>query len=450
MNNSLLQSDSELFTHLQNEEIRQRQQLQMIPSENYVSKSVLNVVGSILMNKYSEGQPNKRYYQGNANIDQIELLAKQRALSLFKLDTQEWDVNVQAVTGSIANLAVLSALLEPGDRILSMYLYDGGHLSHGWQLQDGKKVSFSSKIFDVHYYRVDPKTEKFNYDDVEKVATEIKPKLIITGGTAYPSEIDYGKMRQISNQVGAFYLADVAHEAGLIAAGVNKSPFEDADIVTMTTRKTLRGPIGALIFSRREDNQTYHSKIGLNSKIDKAVFPGLQGGPMNHSIAGIAACLFEASQSSFTQYAKQILVNAKRLAEKLGNYGFRIVSGGTEKHLVLIDLSNKNCKGKNFALALEKVNIVVNANTHPREQGSPFNPTGLRLGTPAITSRGMKENDMDQIADWINQVMDLIKDAPENFEELKAFLNQPNDELNRIASEVKSFALQFPVPGLDD
>lgn len=450
MNNSLLQSDSELFTHIQNEEIRQRQQLQMIPSENYVSKSVLNAVGSILMNKYSEGQPNKRYYQGNTNIDQIELLAKKRALDLFKLDNQEWDVNVQAVTGSIANLAVLSALLEPSDRILSMYLYDGGHLSHGWQLPDGKKVSFSSKIFDIHYYRVDPKTEKFNYDEVEKVAIEVKPKLIITGGTAYPGEIDYRRMRQISDQVGAFYLADVAHEAGLIAAGVNKSPFEYADVVTMTTRKTLRGPIGALIFSRREDNQTYHSKIGLNTKIDKAVFPGLQGGPMNHSIAGIAACLYEANQSSFTQYAKQILLNSKRLAEKLSNYGFRIVSGGTDKHLVLIDLSNKNCKGKNFAFALEKVNIIVNANTHPREQGSPFNPTGLRLGTPAITSRGMKEDDMNKIANWINQTMELIKDAPKNFEEFKTFLQQPNTQFDQVANEVKTFALEFPVPGLDN
>ncbi len=454
----LLQTDQELAQMIKNEQQRQKEQLQLIPSENYTSKAVQEAVGSVLMNKYSEGQPGKRYYQGNQHIDDIELLAKERALRLYNLDPAEWDVNVQAVTGSVANLAVLSALLDPGDKILSMFLYDGGHLSHGWQLPDGKKVAFSSKVFDVSYYRVDPQSERFDYNEIQKQSQDVRPKLVISGGTAYPPEIDHERMAHIAHEVGALYLADIAHEAGLVAAGVNASPFAHADVVTMTTRKTLRGPIGAMIFSRREDTaEQYsgdaalqHGRPGFNESINRAVFPGLQGGPMNHSIAGIAACLQEALQPEFHDYAQQVVTNAKYLANALVGYGFHIVSGGTEKHLVLIDLQNKETRGRNFALALEKANIIANANTHPNEQGSPFYPSGLRLGTPAVTSRGMKEPEMEQIAVWINQVMEIIKGTPLKLGEFMDELEKRKPALRVIAEDVKTLTSHFPVPGIDE
>ncbi|MCA9389999.1 serine hydroxymethyltransferase [candidate division WWE3 bacterium] len=445
----LHEHDNELATLISQEQERQKLQLQLIPSENYVSKNVLEAVGSVVMNKYSEGQPRKRYYQGNDNIDGIELLAKKRALELYGLDPEEWDVNVQAVTGSVANLAVLSALLEPGDRILSMYLYDGGHLSHGWQLPDGKKVSFSSRIFDVSYYQVDKQSERFDYNEIERIAQEVKPKLIISGGTAYPPEIDYERMAHIAHEVGAYYLSDIAHEAGLVAAGVNAAPFPYADVVTMTTRKTLRGPVGAMIFSRREDNQSYHSREGFNDRINRAVFPGLQGGPMNHSIAGIAACLKEASTNEFRSYAKQVVSNAIFLASELDGYGFHIVSGGTEKHLILIDLQNKNTRGRNFAIALEEANIITNANTHPNEQGSPFYPSGLRLGTPAVTSRGMKEPEMEKIASWINTIGGIVNGMPLKLGEFSKELEKEKTTLHQIAHEVAQMTANFPVPGID-
>lgn len=445
----LEQVDNELATIIKHEKERQKEQLQLIPSENYVSKAVLDAVGSVLMNKYSEGQPGKRYYQGNQYIDQVESLAKSRALTVFGLDPQIWDVNVQAATGSVANLGVLTALLEPGDKILSMFLYDGGHLSHGWQLPDGKKVSFSSRIFDVSYYRVSSDSERFDYDDIQRQAEELKPKLIISGGTAYPPEIDYERMAAIAHKVGAYYLADIAHEAGLVAAGVNASPFAYADVVTMTTRKTLRGPVGALIFSRREDSTAEHGREGFNDRINKAVFPGLQGGPMNHSIAGIATCLREAMTEEFREYSRQVVINAKYLATILKGYGFHVVSGGTEKHLVLIDLSNKSTKGKNLALALEKANIIANANTHPNEKGSPFSPSGLRLGTPAVTSRGMKEPEMEQIANWVNDVMESIKGTPEKYSDFEKALEPLLPQLEKIGEDVKALTTKFPVPGIE-
>jgi len=446
---NLEQTDADLANIIKHEQQRQKEQLQLIPSENYVSKAVLEAVGSVLMNKYSEGQPGKRYYQGNQYIDQVESLAKSRALAAFSLDPQVWDVNVQAATGSGANLAVLSALLEPGDKILSMYLYDGGHLSHGWQLPDGKKVSFSSRIFDVSYYRVEAGSERFDYDDIQRQAEEVRPKLIISGGTAYPPEIDYERMAAIAHKVGAYYLADIAHEAGLVAAGVNSAPFEYADVVTMTTRKTLRGPIGALILSRREDAAEQQGRDGFNETINRAVFPGLQGGPMNHSIAGIAVCLKEAMTDEFKQYARQVVINAKYLATILKDFDFHIVSGSTEKHLVLIDLTNKGTKGKNLALALEKANIIANANTHPNEKGSPFSPSGLRIGTPAVTSRGMKESEMEMIGNWINQVMEMIKGTPEKFSEFEKALEPLLPQLEKIGEDVKSLTAKFPVPGID-
>ena len=392
---TLSTTDPELFDLLQKEEARQDKDSAVIPSENFVSESVREAVGSVLMNKYSEGYPHKRYYQGNQHIDQIESLAQTRALSLFKLDPSAWHVNVQAVTGSIANLAVLTGLLELGDPILSMSLYDGGHLSHGWRLPEGKPISLTSRLFDSHFYHVDPKTHLFDYDEIAKLALKLKPKLIISGGTAYPREINHQKLREVADSVGAYYLADIAHEAGLVAAGVNSSPFPHAHVVTMTTRKTLRGPIGALIFSQAE----------LAKKIDFAVFPGLQGGPQNHSIAGIGVALHEASKPEFKEYSKQVIDNAVALAAELDKLGFDLVSGGTDKHLVLIDLRNKGISGKDAALQLEKVGIIANKNTVPGETSKPWNPSGLRLGTPAMTTKGWKEADFKKLAQKISAVL---------------------------------------------
>ena len=417
----LKKADPELATLIKREQKRQRYQLQMIPSENYVSKAVLEAVGSVLMNKYSEGQAFKRYYQGNTYIDQIETLVKKKALKAFGLNQEEWGVNVQPANGSVANLAVYSALIKPGDKMMGMFLYDGGHLSHGWQLPDGKKVSFTSQIYTPSYYHVDINSGRFNYDEVEKTVLKEKPQIIISGGTAYPREIVHSRMQKIARKVGAYYLADIAHEAGLVLAGVNKSPFPYADVVTMTTRKTLRGPIGAMIFARKD----------LIDKIDRAVFPGLQGGPLNHSIAGIGVALHEAMRPKFKKYAAQAIANAKKLAQGLIKRGYHVCSGGTDKHLILVDLRSKGLSGKESALALEKANIIVNKNTVPGETGKPWNPSGIRLGTPSLTSRGMEEKEMLKIAAWINE----------------ALMSQENDRvIRKVAVEVKKLCRQFPIP----
>ncbi|NTV31305.1 serine hydroxymethyltransferase [candidate division WWE3 bacterium] len=421
---NLINEDQELYTLIESEEHRQREQLEMIPSENYVSLAVREAVGSPLMNKYSEGQAFKRYYQGNEFIDYIEDLTKKRALGVFNLDPELWGVNVQAVTGSVANLSVYNALLQPGDTIMSMFLYDGGHLSHGWKLPNGKPVSMTSKVYHPVYYYVDPQTRWFNYDEVEKIALEHKPKIIISGGTAYPREIDYKRMKEIADKVGALYMADVAHEAGLIAGGANKSPFPYADIVTMTTRKTLRGPIGAMIFAKKEYIEA----------INSSVFPGLQGGPMNHSIAGIAVALKQAAQPEFKEYTKQIVENAQSLAQELVDRGYDVCTGGTDKHLVLIDLRNLDITGTDAAVALEKANIIVNKNTVPNDSAKPWNPSGIRIGTPAITSRGIKKDEMTKIANWMHL----------------AIMNREDEKmLEELKTQVRDFALTYPVPGLD-
>jgi glycine hydroxymethyltransferase len=412
-----------IFTYIKAEEGRQLRQLQMIPSENIVSTNVMKAVGSVLMNKYAEGQPFKRYYQGNENIDKIESLVEQRALEAFGLNEDEWGVNVQPPTGSFANLAVYNAFLSHGDKIMSMYLYDGGHLSHGWKMSEEKKVSFSAKYLNSVFYHVNPDTEVFDYDEIEKMALIEKPKMIISGGTAYPREIDYKRMGEIAKKVGAYYMADVAHEAGLIAGGANSSPFKYADFVTMTTRKTLRGPIGAMIFCKKQ----------YLEEIDKSVFPGLQGGPMNHSIAGIGVALGEALQPEFKEYAKQVVVNAQVLASELAKKGLRIVSGGTDKHLVLIDLRGiglaDGVGGVEVALALEGASIIVNKNTIPNDTGKPWRPSGIRLGTPSLTSRGMKEKEMIKIAGWISEII----------------MDWENVQLiAKTKKEVEDFALGFP------
>lgn len=398
---NLQQTDPAIYKLIKAEEKRQSKDLEMIPSENFVSDAVREAVGSVLMNKYSEGQPFKRYYQGNQFIDQIEALVEERALQVFGLSEADWHVNVQAVTGTIANFAVYAALLNPGDKMLGMSLYDGGHLSHGWKLPDtGKPISFTSRLYDTHFYSVDPQTKVFDYDQILAIAKKLKPKILISGGTAYPRQIDHARMRTIADLVGAIYMADVAHEAGLIAGGANASPFPHAHVVTMTTRKTLRGPIGAMIFASKK-------LLGeeVAEKIDFAVFPALQGGPQNHSIAGIGVALHEALQPAFKDYASQVVKNAQVLAHELINAGFDVVTGGTDKHLVLVDLRSRGWSGKDAALALEKIGIIANKNTVPGETASPWNPSGLRLGTPALTTRGMKESDMVKIAQQITETL---------------------------------------------
>jgi len=434
-----------IFELIKKEKLRQKEQLQMIPSENYASAGVMKAVGSCLMNKYAEGLAGKRYYQGNKNVDEIERLCQKRALEAFGLSEDKWGVNVQALSGSPANLGVYNGLLEPGDKILSMYLPDGGHLSHGWQIKD-KKITLVSKIWKIGFYGVDKKTLVFDYKEIEKKALKFRPKMIICGGTAYPREIDHRSMGKIAKKVGAFYLADVAHEAGLIVGKANKSPFADADVVTMTTHKTLRGPRGALIFGKRK----------LMDKINSSVFPGMQGGPHIHSMAGIAVALKEVKTESFAKYAKQVVKNAQILAKELKKTGLKVVSGGTDKHLVLLDLRSVGVSGWIAAWALEAVGIIVNRNTVPFETASPYYPSGLRMGTPALTSRGMKEKEMKIIAGWIIEVIETMKQEklPEDKDKRKEFVKNFKQRIFKdkfllgIGKQVKELAIKYPVPGV--
>ena len=411
-----------IFELIEREGKGQSDTLMMIPSENYTYQEVRNAVGSILMHKYAEGYPGKRYYQGNKIVDEVEDLCRVRALEAFNLDPEKYHVNVQPHSGCEANLAVYNTLLTPGDKILALYLPDGGHLSHGWQTAD-KKLTLVSKIFEVQFYKVDPETKLLNYDEIEKQALEFRPKLIISGGTAYPREIDYKRMGEIAKKVGAYYLADVAHEAGLIAAGVLTAPFEYADMVSMTTHKTLRGPRGAIVICKKE----------LGHQLDMAVMPGLQGGPHLHTIAGIAIALEKTKTKEFKDYAFQTVKNAKKLAEVLKDGGLKIISGGTDKHLVLIEVQTG--KGGEIAQALEDVGIIVNKNTVPGEKGSPVHPSGVRLGTPAVTVRGMKEGEMEEIGGYILTVIEVVR-SKENYEKV----------IKEVEEKVRALARKFPIP----
>ncbi|KXK25970.1 MAG: Serine hydroxymethyltransferase [candidate division WS6 bacterium OLB20] len=421
----------------------------MIPSENFASKAVREAVGSVFMHKYSEGYPFKRYYEGNYNIDDLEELAKTRAAELFSIP-DDWSVNVQALSGSPANLAVYLGLLKPGDTIMGMYLPDGGHLSHGWSYEPkekqnpaelkyeggSRKVNVTSQFYRSVQYKTDPETQLLDYDVIEKIALDEKPKLIVTGGTAYPREIDYRRMKAIAEKAGAYYLADIAHEAGLVSAGVNASPVGIADVVTFTTHKTLRASRGAIILGRSE----------LMKQIDRAVFPGLQGGPHNHSIAGIAVGLHEAMQPEFKVYAQQVVTNAQTLAKALAEHNFSIVSGGTDKHLVLIDLTGKGVFGRKYARALDYAGIIANMNTMPQETRPPADPSALRVGTPWITTRGLKEEHMWQIADWMNRVMEQVAgyDSELEFEDFDKRAAS-DKELAGIADEVRSLCKKYPL-----
>ncbi len=446
---NLKNQDSEVYEILKAEENKQQYKLSMIPSENFTSKAIREVVGSVFMNKYSEGYSAARYYEGNYNIDELEDLACERASELFELP-KDWRVNVQPLSGSPANLAVYFALLDPGDKIMSMYLPDGGHLSHGWSYGKGKsvsegliyrggkrKVSVVSRVWNIVQYKTDSDTHLFDYEALEEIAVREKPRLIITGGTAYPREIDYKKMASIANRVGAYYMADIAHEAGLIATGVNKSPVGLADVVTMTTHKTLRCNRGAMILSNKV----------LMKKINRAVFPGLQGGPHNHSIAGIAVGLKEAMKPEFRAYCVKIVKNAQKLATELKKYKFNLVSGGTDKHLILIDLTNKGVFGKKYARALDYAGIIANKNSMPGEDRSPSDPSALRMGTPWVTTRGMGEKEMELVAKWMDKVMKICQDVGYKDLDFSKFDKKVDDDerILAIADEVKGLCLKFPL-----
>lgn len=379
---------SKVLDLIQQENNRQANTIRLIASENYASPEILSALGSSLTNKYSEGYPHHRYYEGQEFIDQIELLAIENAKQLF----QAKFANVQAYSGSPANLAVYLALLNPNDTILGLALSSGGHLTHG------HKVSISGKWLNSISYGLT--TDGYiDYDQIEQLAQEHKPKLIISGHSAYPRQVDFKKIGDIAKSIGAYHLADISHISGLVATGIHPHPFPDADIITTTTHKILRGPRGALIMTNDAD---------LAQRIDKAVFPGLQGGPHNNNIAGIAIALEDALKPEYTDYCKQVILNAKALDKAMQDRGFEIVSGGTENHLLLLDLRNKNIDGDTLSKALNKVNIETNKNTIPFDTASPFKPNGIRLGTPAVTTLGLKEQDMETIAEFISQVVDNI------------------------------------------
>jgi glycine hydroxymethyltransferase len=411
----LKKQDSQIAKLIRLETERQKTSLEMIPSENHCSPAVREALGSILADKYTEGYPGKRYYNGCKYYDIIEDLCRERAKKLFGVE----HANVQPYSGSPANAAVYMAVCEPGDTIMGMALPMGGHLTHGW------KVNFSAKFFKSVQYGVDEKTHLINYGEIEKLARESKPKLIWVGATAYPRVFDWKKLGEIADSVSAYLAADIAHIAGLVAGGAHPSPVPYAHIVSTTTHKTLRGPRGGIIMVTKKG---IGKDPDLPKKIDKAVFPGLQGGPHQNAIASIAVCLKEASTPAFKKYTHQVVKNAQALAEALKKHGFNLISNGTDNHLLLIDLRNKNIVGADVANILEEAGITVNKNSIPYDTAGPFNPSGIRMGTPAITTRGMKEKEMKKIAGWINEVISSPK------------------SVKKIREEVKKLCKKFPLP----
>lgn len=407
------QQDSEIYEAIEREKKRQAEGIELIPSENYTSGAVMEACGSILTNKYSEGYPGKRYYGGQENIDTIENIAINRAKELFGAE----HVNVQPYSGSPANTAVYFALLEFGDTVMGLKLDHGGHITHGLP------IAFSGKSYNFAQYEVNVETGRIDMEEVRKMAHEHKPKLMIAGFTAYPRDIEWKKFKEIADEVGAITMADISHTAGLIAGGALESPVPYFDVITTTTHKTLRGPRGAMIMCKEK-----YAKA-----IDRAVFPGLQGGPHEHAIAGKAIAFKEALQPEFKQYAQQVINNAKHLANELIKRNFKLVSDGTDTHLILADITNKGVAGKVAQDTLDEVGITLNKNTVPGDPRPPMDPSGIRLGTPAVTTRGMKEAEMEKIADWIDRTLKNVGNE---------------EELKKIKGEVKEVCLGFPVPGI--
>jgi glycine hydroxymethyltransferase len=416
--------DKEIERLIAAETKRQREGLEMIPSENHTSAEVLKALGSRLTDKYSEGYPGIRYYGGCEFVDQVENLARDRAKALFGTS----HANVQPYSGSPANMAVYYATCDPGDTVMGLELYFGGHMTHGL------KVNFSGTIYHSVQYRTG-KDGFLDYDELVKMAKEHKPKLLVVGATAYPRIYDWQRLREAADACGAFLLADISHIAGLVVAGEHPSPVGIADVVTTTTHKTLRGPRGAIILCNGNPSnplkKAERTKENLPTLIDRAIIPGLQGGPHNHQTAAIAVALREAATPEFKEYGKQVVKNAKRLAERLMSKDYQLVTGGTDNHLLLIDLTNKDVIGKDAESALGKAGITVNKNTVPFDPRPPFNPSGIRLGTPALTTRGLKEAEMDKVADWIDAAIKARDD---------------DKKLATIHEEVREFTKAFPLP----
>jgi glycine hydroxymethyltransferase len=440
---TLKETDPEIYELIQKEKERQFIGLELIASENYASRSVLEICGSVLSNKYSEGQPGARYYGGNQYIDQLENLAKKRALQAFKLNPDHWGANVQAFSGSPANFSIYTALLEPGERLLGMHLYSGGHLTHGFRIE-GKNISASAKFFSSDFYYVDEKTGIIDYEGMEKKVLEFKPKILICGGSCYNRDIDYARFRKAADSVGAYLMADIAHTAGLIAGGELSSPFEFADIVVTTTHKSLRGPRGSIIFS----NKGKHPDI--SDKIDFAVFPMLQGGPHNYKSAAIAAQMKEVMSPQFKEYAAQVRKNARRLEEGLIKGGNKVI-GKTENHLVVWDVRPWGLTGNKVQKGLDLVHITTNKNTIVGDK-SAMNPGGVRLGTCALTTRGMKENEMDQVAEFLTRFSKIGSELSKSHKKVNEFEEaiKNNSDMIKLGDDVKKFSTQYAIPSVDD
>jgi len=452
LSNSLAELDPEITQIIEGEKKRQTASLNLIPSENFTSKAVLEALGSVMQNKYSEGYPGARYYGGNEFIDQAETLCQKRALEAYDLDPELWGVNVQPMSGSPANFYAYTAMLKPHDRIMSLDLPHGGHLSHGYQTPT-KKISAVSTYFEVLPYRLDEETGIIDYAALQKMAALYRPKLIVMGASAYPRHIDYATMRKIADANNSFLLMDMAHISGLVAGKALPSPFEFADVVTTTTHKSLRGPRGAMIFYRKGVRKT--TKKGkqimwdLEEKINMSVFPGHQGGPHNHTITALAVALKQASTPEFQEYQAQVLRNSAALAGKMQALGYSLVSGGTDNHLMLVDLRSNGVDGAKVEKLLDLANVTINKNTVPGDK-SAMVPGGIRMGSPALTSRGLMEKDFEQVGEFVHQgiqlAIDIQKEAPST--KLKDFVPLlENDNVQQLKDDVTKFASSFPSIG---
>ena len=449
--------DPEMADILNQERTRQKNSITLIPSENFTSKAVMDLLGSEMQNKYSEGYPGERYYGGNEIIDKAEALCQKRALEAFGLDPSQWGVNVQPLSGAPANLYAYSAILEVGDRIMGLDLPHGGHLSHGYQTNT-TKISYISKYFQTMPYRLNEETGIIDYDTLEKNAQLFRPKVIVAGASAYSRVIDYKRMRQIADKVGAYLLSDMAHISGLVSAGVTDSPFPYSDIVTTTTHKSLRGPRGAMIFFRKGIRKV--TKKGkeipyeLERKINFSVFPGHQGGPHNHTISALTVALKQCTEPEYVKYQQEVVSNAKHFADALVSKGFKLVSDGTDTHLILVDLRSRNIDGARVEAVLERANIATNKNTVPGDVSALF-PSGLRVGTPAMTTRGFGPEEFDKVAEFIDQAVNIAIElkAQEQGkvpkELLASFkkLADESDKVKQLDKEVVSWVSKYPVPG---
>ncbi|KAI9497676.1 serine hydroxymethyltransferase [Zychaea mexicana] len=459
LNERLEKNDPELFNIIENEKKRQRESVDLIPSENFTSRAVMDALGSVMQNKYSEGYPGARYYGGNEFIDQSELLCQKRALEAFSLENDKWGVNVQALSGAPANLYVYGALLKPHDRLMGLDLPHGGHLSHGYQTPT-KKISAVSSYFETLPYRLDETTGHIDYDALEKNALLYRPKIIVAGASAYARNIDYARMRDIADKAGAYLMADMAHISGLVAAGVLPGPFEHADIVTTTTHKSLRGPRGSMIFFRKGlrsvDKKGKEIYYDLENPINQSVFPGHQGGPHNHTISALAVALKQVQSPLFKEYQVQVLSNNKSFAKSFLDLGYDLVSGGTDNHLLLVNLKPKKIDGARVERILELVNVAANKNTVPGDK-SALIPGGLRIGTPAMTSRGLKEQDFDKIASFIDRAVKIAIEEKGKVEgkKLADFKKHIGDgkhiqAVQDLKNDVVAFASEFPTVGFHE